>query len=141
MTATAQGLAPALTTLRLGLHVLAAAVWVGGQIVMAGLVPVARRLESGAPKVLAQAFARLSWPAFVVVVATGFWNVSTFHFADQTTAWKVVLGVKIAIVALAGVAAFLHSRATTKAGLAAWGSVAGVCSIAALFMGVLLAGP
>jgi len=141
VTATAQGLAPALTTLRLGLHVLAAAVWVGGQIVMAGLVPVARRLESGAPKVLAQAFARLSWPAFVVVVATGFWNVSTFHFADQTTAWKVVLGVKIAIVALAGVAAFLHSRATTKAGLAAWGSVAGVCSIAALFMGVLLAGP
>jgi uncharacterized membrane protein len=141
VTATAQGLAPALTTVRLGLHVLAAAVWVGGQIVMAGLVPVARRLESGAPKALAQAFARLSWPAFVVVVATGFWNVSTFHFADQTTAWKAVLGVKIAIVALAGVAAFLHSRATTKAGLAAWGSVAGVCSIAALFMGVLLAGP
>ena len=141
MSGTLSGLAPAVTTVRLGLHILAAAVWVGGQVVMAGLVPVARRLDSGAPKVLACAFARLSWPAFVVVAATGFWNVSTFHFADQTTAWKVVLGVKIAVVALAGLAAFLHQRSTSKAGLAAWGSVAGVCSVAALFMGVLLAGP
>ena len=141
MSGTLSGLAPAVTTVRLGLHILAAAIWVGGQVVMAGLVPVARRLDSGAPKVLARAFARLSWPAFVVVVATGFWNVSTFHFTDQTTAWKVVLGVKIAVVALAGLAAFLHQRSTSKAGLAAWGSVAGVCSVAALFMGVLLAGP
>ena len=31
-------LAPALDTVRLTLHVLAAAVWVGGQIVMTGLV-------------------------------------------------------------------------------------------------------
>ncbi|MGO9457222.1 MAG: hypothetical protein ACLP62_09260 [Acidimicrobiales bacterium] len=141
MSAALSGLAPAVTTVRLGLHVLAASVWVGGQFVMAGLVPAARRLEAGAPKALARAFARLSWPAFAVVVVTGFWNVSTFHLADQTSAWKVVLGVKIAVVALAGLAAFLHGRATTKAGLAAWGSVAGVCSVAALFMGVLLAGP
>ena len=141
MSAALSGLAPAATTVRLGLHVLAASVWVGGQFVMAGLVPAARRLEAGAPQALARAFARLSWPAFAVVVVTGFWNVSTFHLADQTTAWKVVLGVKIAVVALAGMAAFLHGRATTKAGLAAWGSVAGLCSVAALFMGILLAGP
>lgn len=135
------GLAPALTTVRLGIHVLAGAVWVGGQIVMVGLVPTARRLEAGAAKALARAFARLSWPAFAVVVVTGFWNVSTFHFADQDTAWKVLLGVKIAVVVVAGLAAVLHGRASTKAGLAVWGSVAGVCSVAALFMGVLLAGP
>ncbi len=141
MSAALSGLAPAATTVRLGLHVLAASVWVGGQFVMAGLVPAARRLEAGAPQALARAFARLSWPAFAVVVVTGFWNVSTFHLAGQTTAWKVVLGVKIAVVALAGLAAFLHGRATTKAGLAAWGSVAGLCSVAALFMGILLAGP
>jgi putative copper export protein len=135
------GLAPALTAIRLGLHVLAATVWVGGQIVMVGLLPTARRLEEGAAKALAGAFARLSWPAFALLVLTGFWNVSTFHFADQTTAWKALLGVKIGVVALAGLAALLHSRATTKAGLAAWGSIAGVASVAALFMGVLLAGP
>lgn len=141
MTAALSGLAPALTAVRLGLHVLAAAVWVGGQVVMAGLVPTARRLESGAAATLARAFARLSWPAFAVVVVTGVWNVTTFDFSHQTTAWKVVLGAKIAVVAVAGLAAFLHGRATTRAGLAAWGSVAGVCSVAALFMGVLLAGP
>ena len=88
--------------------------WVGGQIVMLGLVPAARRLGAGAPRRLARAFARLSWPAYAVLVVTGFWNVSTFHFADQTTAWKVVLAVKIAVVALAGLAAFLHSRATLQ---------------------------
>jgi putative copper export protein len=135
------GLAPAVTAVRLGLHVLAATVWVGGQFVMLGLVPAARRIGTDAPRTLANAFARLSWPAFAVLVVTGFWNVATFHFADQTTAWKVVLVVKIVVVALAGLAALLHSRSRTKAGLAAWGSIAGLASVAALFMGVLLAGP
>jgi len=141
MPASVSGLAPALTALRLGLHVLAATVWVGGQVVMIGLVPTARRLRADAPRALANAFARLSWPAFALLVVTGFWNVATFHLADQSTVWKVVLGVKICVVALAGVAALLHSRATSTAGLAVWGSIAGVSSVAALFMGVLLAGP
>jgi hypothetical protein len=38
------------------------------------------------------------------------------------------------------VGALLHSRATSKAGLALWGSVAGLASVAALAMGILLAG-
>ena len=135
------GLAPTLTTIRLGLHVLAATVWVGGQFVILGLLPTARRLDAGAPKALARAFARLSWPAYAVLVVTGFWNVSTFHFSQQTTAWQVVLWVKVAVVALAGLAAFLHSRASSKAGLAAWGAIAALSSVAALFMGVMLAGP
>lgn len=134
-------LAPALDTVRLGLHILAATVWVGGQVVMLGMVPTARQLQPEAPRALARAFARLSWPAYAVLVGTGFWNVSTFHWSAQTTAWRVVLVVKIAVVALAGLAAFLHGRATSRAGLAWWGSVAGLSSIVALFMGVLLAGP
>lgn len=139
--ASSAGLAPALTTVRLGLHVLAATVWVGGQIVMLGMVPTARRVSAEAPRALANAFARLSWPAYAVLVVTGFWNVATYHLAAQSTVWKVVLGAKIAVVALAGVGALLHSRATSRAGLAAWGSIAGLASIAALFMGILLAGP
>jgi len=141
LVASPTGLAPTLTAVRLGLHVLAATVWVGGQIVMLGMVPTARRVSADAPRALANAFARLSWPAFAVLVVTGFWNVATFHLAAQSTSWKVVLGVKIGVVALAGVAALLHSRATSRAGLAAWGSIAGVASIAALFLGVMLAGP
>jgi putative copper export protein len=133
-------LASGLDTLRLTLHVLAATVWVGGQIVMAGLVGPSRRLGVGAPKELARAFARLAWPAYAVLILTGFWNLSTFTWSDQTTAWKTVLVAKIVVVALAGLGAALHQRATSKAQLALWGSVAGTASIAALVMGILLAG-
>jgi hypothetical protein len=48
--------------------------------------------------------------------------------------------VKIVVVVLAGVGAYLHQRATTKGQLALWGSVAGTASVAALVMGILLAG-
>jgi putative copper export protein len=133
-------LASGLDTLRLTLHVLAATVWVGGQIVLAGLVGPSRRLGIEAPKELARAFARMAWPAYAVLVLTGFWNISTFTWSDQTTAWKTVLIVKIVVVALAGLGAFLHQRATSKAQLALWGSVAGTASVAALVMGILLAG-
>ncbi|HUZ10199.1 MAG TPA: hypothetical protein VMU76_08545 [Acidimicrobiales bacterium] len=133
-------LAPALTAVRLSLHVLAATVWVGGQLVMVGLLPAARRLGEQAPRSLAVALARLSWPAFVVLVLTGFWNVAAVHPSRQTTAWQVVFGVKMAVVVLAGAAAFVHGRATTRRGLAVWGSLAGLSSVAALCLGVLLAG-
>jgi len=136
--ASGTGLAPALDALRLSLHVLGAAVWVGGQITMAGLVPTARQLGPDAPRTLARAFARLQWPAFVLVVATGFWNVAAVG-SGQSTTWQVVLGIKIAVVALAGLAAVLHPLAKSKAWLAAWGAIATVASLTALVLGVLLA--
>ena len=133
-------LAPALETVRLTLHVLAAAVWVGGQIVMLGLVGPARSLGAEAPKTLARAFARLAWPAYAVLIVTGIWNVTAVHYSSQDTAWKAVLMAKIAVVILAGVGAYLHQRATTKSQLALWGSVGGTASVVALVMGILLAG-
>jgi putative copper export protein len=133
------GLASALDGIRLTLHVLAATVWVGGQITIAGLVPTARSLGEGAPKALARAFGRLQWPAYAVLVVTGMWNISAVH-AGQPRSWVVVLVVKIVVVALAGLAAFLHSRSSTMRGLAIWGALTAVSSIAALVMGVFLAG-
>jgi putative copper export protein len=133
-------LASGLDTLRLTLHVLAASVWVGGQIVMMGLVGPARGLGPDAATTLAKAFARLAWPAYAVLVITGFWNISTFQWADQSSAWKAVLMAKIVVVAAAGLGAGMHSRASTKTALAVWGSVAGLASVAALAMGILLAG-
>ncbi len=133
-------LAPALETIRLTLHVLAATVWVGGQIVMMGLVGPARTLGGDAPRTLARAFARMAWPAYVVLVVTGIWNISAFTWSAQSSAWRAVLMAKIVVVLLAGLGAFLHQRATTKEQRALWGSVAGTASVAALVMGVLLAG-
>ncbi len=133
-------LAPALDTVRLTLHVLGATVWVGGQIVMTGLVGPSRALGADAPKTLARAFARLAWPAYVLLLVTGIWNVTAVHYSSQSSAWKAVLMAKIAVVIVAGVAVYLHQRATGKAQLALWGSVGGLASVAALVMGILLAG-
>jgi putative copper export protein len=137
--ATTGALAPAIAGVRTSLHVLGAAVWSGGQITMAGLVPTARRVGAGAPRALAVAFARVQWPAYALLVVTGIWNVSATH-GGQGTAWQVLLGVKVAVVALAGLSAWLHSRSRSRAGLAAWGAACSLSSVAALVMGVFLAG-
>ncbi len=133
-------LAPTVVTIRLTLHVLAATVWVGGQIVMTGLVGPARGLGPEAPRTLARAFARLAWPAYVVLLVTGVWNVTAVGYAAQDSVWKAVLIAKIAVVVIAGLGVLLHQRATTKQGLAVWGSVGGLASVVALVMGILLAG-
>ena len=132
-------LAPALEGVRLSLHVLAATVWVGGQLTVVGLLGTVRRLGDDAARRIAKAFARLSWPAYAVLVATGFWNVAAVRGA-QPAAWQVLLGVKIAVVAVAGVAAWLHGRARSQTWLGVLGAVAGLGSVAALVMGVFLAG-
>ncbi len=133
-------LSPAIDGIRLVLHVLAASVWVGGQIVVTGLLPTVRGLGEGAPRAVARALARLLWPAYALLVVTGFWNIAAVHAGRATSAWQVVLGVKIAVVVVAGVAVFLHQRSTSRRALAIWGSVGGVASVAALCLGVFLAG-
>jgi uncharacterized membrane protein len=132
-------LTPTVDAIRLTLHVLAATVWVGGQIVMMGMLGPARAMGGDAPKVLAKAFARLAWPAYAVLVITGFWNISAVGWADENGVWHAVLIAKIVVVAAAGLGAFMHQRATTKPALAIWGSLAGTASVAALAMGILLA--
>jgi putative copper export protein len=133
-------LATGIDGFRLILHVLAATVWVGGQFVVAGLLPTIRTFGDDAPKKVARTFARLLWPAFAVLVVTGFWNISADQPKDATSAWKAVLIVKIVFVAIAGVGVFLHQRSTSKVGLAVWGAVGALASVVALCLGVFLAG-
>jgi putative copper export protein len=133
-------LAPALDALRLSLHVGAATIWVGGQLTVAGLLPAIRGLGEGAPRAVARALARLLWPAYVVLIATGIWNLSALEIRHATTAWQVVLGVKLAVVALSGVAAWLHGRASSRSAIAAWGALSGLSATTALVLGVVLAG-
>lgn len=138
--ADAASLAPTLDAVRLTLHVLGATVWVGGQIVVTGLLPTVRGFGDDAPKKVARALARMLWPAYALLVITGFWNISSFDVKHAPGAWTAVLMVKIVVVLVAGVAVFLHQRATSRRALALWGSVGGVASILALVLGVLLAG-
>ena len=127
------------STIRLFLHVLAATVWVGGQLTLAGLVPGLRSISPDAPRTVARRFNRAAWPAFAVLVATGIWNILAVH-ATFHGAYGVTLIVKLTVVALSGVSAFLHSTAKSKAGLAVWGALAGLSAMAALFFGIVLAG-
>lgn len=137
-TTTSIALPSAVTAIRLTLHVIAAAIFVGGQFTIAGLVGTIRDLGEGATKIVARAFARLQWPAYAVLIATGFWNVFAMHTSTAPHDWVVVLSVKIAVALLAGVFAYMHQRARTRAGLAAFGGLAGIASLTALILGVLL---
>ena len=133
-------LSGALGGFRLILHVLAATVWVGGQFTVAGLLPTVRSLGEDAPKKVAAALGRLLWPAYAVLVITGFWNISSLTLKGAPSAWTTVLIIKIVVVVVAGVAVLLHQRATTRRATAVWGAVGAVASVAALCLGVFLAG-
>jgi putative copper export protein len=126
-------------TFRLFLHVLAATVWVGGQLTLAALVPTLRALGTQVPRAAARRFNQVAWPAFGVLVVTGAWNIAAEQAKDHG-AYRTTLVVKLVVVAISGVTAFLHARARSTAGLAVYGALTGVSALAALFLGVLLAG-
>ena len=54
--------------------------------------------------------------------------------------YETTLVVKLVVVAISGVTAALHARARGAAGLAVFGALTGVSALAALFLGILLAG-
>jgi len=132
-------LTPSWDTLRLFLHVLAATVWVGGQLTLAALVPTLRRLGTDMPKAAARQFNRVAWPAFGVLIVTGVWNVVAER--DKVTAeYRTTLVVKIVVVAVSGATAALHARSRSRTGLAVFGALTGISALTALLLGVLLAG-
>lgn len=126
-----------LDVVRLFLHILAASIWVGGQLTLAGLLPALRRLGGQAPAAVARQFNRIAWPAFAVLVLTGVWNI--LAEGRQGGRYRTTLAVKLVAVAVSGVAAYAHTRARTRRGLAIWGAAAGVSALLALLLGTMLA--
>ena len=124
-------------TVRVFLHVTAATVWVGGQLTLAGLVPGLRNLSPDAPRVVARRFNRIAWVAFAVLVATGIWNILAID-PTWSSEYGVTLTVKLVVVVVSGTAAFLHSIAQSKAGLAVFGALSAISALAAVFLGVML---
>jgi putative copper export protein len=127
-----------LETLRLFLHVLAATVWVGGQITLAALVPALRAAGTDVPRAAANAFNRIAWPAFGVLVLTGIWNV--LAEGDKGPAYEHTLMVKYTLVVASGVTAYLHARAGSRTAMAVFGALTGLTAIATLLVGIMLAG-
>jgi len=131
-------LAPTADTIRLFLHVLAASVWVGGQIVLAGIVPSLRRNAPDATRIVARAFARIAWPAFAVVVVTGLWNLADIDVANTTTTYQITLFVKIALAMASAAAAAVHQVGRSKVALAVGGAIGLLAALGAMFCGYLL---
>jgi putative copper export protein len=125
------------STIRLFLHVLAATVWVGGQLTLAGLVPGLRLLAPDAPRSVARRFNLIAWPAFGVLVVTGVWNIAAID-PQWNSSYGTTLIVKIVVVAASGITAFVHTRARSRAGLATFGALSGLTAVVALFLGVML---
>jgi putative copper export protein len=126
-----------LDDIRVTLHVLAATVWVGGQITLAALVPVVRRAAAPATRPVARRFAALAWSAFAVLVVTGVWNVAAeWHRMDRAD--RVTLQVKVALVLVSAVAALVHQRTGRPAVLAVSGALSALAAIAAVLFGVVL---
>jgi putative copper export protein len=132
-------LSPNWDMLRLFLHVLAASVWLGGQIALAGVVPVLRRRQLDmAVRLAARGFARVAWPAFGVLVLTGMWNLVAVDITDTTRAYQQTLLVKVLLAMASGGAAAVHAVGRSKAALAIGGTIGLLGALGAMFCGYLL---
>ena len=132
-------ISPTLDSLRIFLHLMAVAVWVGGQIVLAGLVPTIRTNAPEALPKVAQAFARVAWPAMVVIVFTGAWGLASVDAADSGTKYMTTFAVKMLLVFVAIAATVIHSQGTSKAAKAIGGALGLLGSLLAAYAGILLA--
>lgn len=127
-----------LDVIRVTLHVLAATIWVGGQIVLAGLVGPLRRVAPEAVPVAARTFAWVGWPAYAVLIATGFWNLSAV--GTPTDSYQTTIMVKLLLVVLSGVGAALHTFAKNAVLKGIWAILGLLGALGAVLFGVSLGG-
>jgi putative copper export protein len=136
----------------LWVHVLAACVWIGGQVVVAAIVPMLRPVE-GLAAAAGRRFQLVAWPAFLLLVATGVDNVRNAGItwgSLTTTDTGRTLSAKLGLVALSGAAAAVHAvvqaprarRGGRPSPLltAVLGSTSLLAAVAAALLGVVIAG-
>jgi putative copper export protein len=130
---------PDLDSLRLFLHVLAASIWVGGQIVLGALVSRLRASNPQSLQTVANAFGRVAWPAFAVALVTGMWNLWSVNPTEHGHTYLVTLAVKLGLVGVAAASTIVHSHSRTRLGLALGGAIGLVSSLAVMWLGVVIA--
>ena len=126
-------------SVRIFLHIFGATVWIGGQLLMASLVPVLRKISPDAPRKAAAQFGRLAWPFYGLTVITGIWIMAGLELDSVSSGYSAVLGVKLLVVALSGGAAAIHSNANSAAVRGITGALALAAGVTAMYLGVLLA--
>lgn len=129
---------PTLDSLRLFLHVLAASVWVGGQIALAGIVPSLRKNHPESTKTVARAFGRVAWPSFVLVLVTGIWNLIDVDIQDADWTYTMTVIIHVLLAVGSGAAAAVHAIGRSTLALALGGALGFLLSVGAVFVGILL---
>ena len=124
-------------TIRVTLHVLAACVWVGGQIVLVALMPTLHRAAPEAVAPAARAYAWVAWPAFAVIILTGFWSMTASGLMADPAARTTIL-IKMVLVLVSGLGAGLHTFAKRPVLKGVWGTVGLLTALGALLFGVSL---
>ena len=130
---------PTLNSLRTYLHLLAVCVWLGGQVVLAGVVPKLRKTNPEALTNIAKGYASIAWPAMILIVFTGAWGLAATDTANQSTEYMVTFGVKMLLVAGAMIATLIHSYGTSKLAKGLGGAIGLLATLVAAYCGVLLA--
>ena len=130
---------PSLDSLRTFLHILAVCVWLGGQVVLAGVVPKMRKTNPGALSTLAKGYASVAWPAMILIVFTGAWGLAEIDTSNESSAYMVTFGIKMLLVASAIIATLIHSYGTSKLAKGLGGAIGLLATLFAAYGGVLLA--
>jgi len=118
------------------LHVLAAAVWVGGMVTVAALVPVLRKAGVERPVIQAAArrFGALAWTALSVSAVTGVVQLSRLDIAVRG---NTVLMVKLALIGLSIGLTVVHQEVAREVSPALRGLMEGTLLL--LGLGILYA--
>jgi putative copper export protein len=95
----------------LWIHVLAACVWIGGQITLGMVMPMLRTVPDVMHDI-ARRFQNLAWAAFAILILTGLLNlhdagISLMHL--NATSQSRTLSIKLLFVFISGAAAALHA--------------------------------
>lgn len=136
----------------LWVHIVAACIWIGGQVTVAALMPLLHDHRDLARRV-GRRYQAIAWPAFVVLILTGLLNVTNagLHWSQllDNPAGRTLI-VKLAFVALSGVAAGVHSllqaprrghaNGDSAIGSAVLGSISLIAALLAGLYGVVIAG-
>lgn len=130
---------PTLDSFRTYLHIVAVCVWLGGQIVLAGIVPKLRKTNPDALSNIAKSYAAIAWPSMILIVFTGAWGLAETDTADYSIAYMVTFGIKMLLVAAAVIATLIHSNGTSKISKGFGGAIGLLATLFAAYCGVLLA--
>lgn len=100
---------------RVFLHIIAATIWIGGQITLGAVVPLLRPAGPEVVANVARRFRMVAWPAFGVLLVTGAWNLIAEDLDARTDAWIGTLTVKMWLVIISGAAALGHQMLGSRA--------------------------